>query len=681
MLPIIQKTRNCLNHVKNENDIYECIKRHESLLKSPKLINHKDAAKFKAMLHEDFHRMYITLAQKKPLDSAMPLMLKALEYKEDPVTYNNLAYIYLSNYNDYKKGIDLYERCIKLKPDFNVAYHGLIQIYKQIKNVEKEKEYIDMGLCNCPKDGEFYNFKGVYLFESGLVSDAIKTFNDGLKATKDPKIIAKILMNLGHVHSTIGDPYESLVFYLKSLDVDPEHVLSYENILLNVNYFNQVPKNLCNYNYLSPGTKKTMKFIETVAKTAKYHSPIDEYHSFVSSLLYPSKSSQKSSVATSAPKKTKYKIGYVSGDLIDHAVSIFSDSIFNDYNADKFEVYTYSTKYYEESIVRNIGRDLKYRHIQNHSLDKIVDMIRNDGIDVLIDLSGYTSGNKLDLFGRLQDDSKIKLVSYLGYPRNTGIRNVYRVTDEYTEKFNESDLLIKLPRLFLCFKPKFAGDMNIMKKFIQGFEDHIVIGSFAKLQKINEDVIRVWLATLDYFKERNVKCILLVKSKYFTDPKVKTEWTAKFKGRSDVLLVNGTGMYKEHVELFNLLDVQLDTWPYSGTTITCESLFMNVPVVTMNTESSKDVSQDHVSRDHVSRVSGSILNAMVYDAKQNPEFSQYEETLKSLICNNDEDYIKRVFEIAQMKRQIPIHHIFMKCMDPKRFVGEYEQGLLKFIEK
>ncbi len=682
MLAKITNLKKKLEQSKSKEDLLANTKELELLLKN---IKGPENEKYKKIVNEKLFTCYMSLSNATNSLESINYLYKALEFndtKHSALVYNNLAHKYLTDGNDYKKAEECYIKCIEKDPSINIAYHGIIQIYKQTADRTNEMKYIELGIKNCPKDGEFYNFKGVSLFEEDLIAESIKAFKKGISVTNDPKVSSKMEMNLGHVQSSVGLCDDSIVSYVKSLKTDPEHILSYENILLNINYFKNVPDVLMKHKYVKTfGHRNTMFY-----KGLNNHP---EYHKFISGVLYDPEneiSSEKTVIYKNQkiPTNRIIKIGYVSGDLVGHAVSIFTGPIFKNYNSAKFKIYVYSTKYYDKNAIDNIGHDLNYRHIQNLSIDNCLELVYKDNIDILIDLSGYTNGNKLDLFGKIGHEiamyhgqigpkGSVKvpiIVSYLGYPANTGIKHMYRVTDVFTETGNEypedPDLLIKLPRLFLCFS-SLVNNINITKKGINGFENHIVLGSYAKLQKINKDVIDTWIVILDRFKAIGVPCVFILKNKYFADVSTRETWTNKFGNRSDVLLINGTKGYHEHFDLFNLLDIQLDTWPYSGTTITCESLFMNVPVITYCDRKAN----------HVSKVSASILNAMSL------ENAQYAEIYKDFICYSKEDYVDKVLKYYKVGRDrtLPVHKTFLSVMNPERYMKEYEDTLLNFFKE
>lgn len=550
-------------------------------------------------------------------------------YKKDAMLFNNIAYSHLYKDNNYKEAEKFYLECIEKDKTLNVAYHGLIQIYRQNMDYINELKYIEMGIENCPKDGEIYNFKGVYYFNLAQIENALHWFNEGLKVNKSNTIKTKIIMNIGHLYSSIGRPLEAIEWYLKSLDKDRKHILAYENILLNIHYFESVPKIL--QEYFCIRTNSIYKFHEQFAKIMYIKDPIP-YNIY---------------------NKQKIRIGFVTGDIVNHAVAMFTNIIYKYYKTDDL-LYVYSSKNSSSAISK--FPNIKYIHIQNYDTEKIIKTIIDDQINILIDLSGYTADNKLDVFANFSNTKDIKLVTYLGYPNNTGIKNHYRISDEFTEKFNNEDKnLVLMKRLFLCYNNDEFPDIKRDHIKVTEFNGvDYVIGCYAKLQKINKDLINIWLSILDKLKVLGLKVILLIKSKYLKeqDGTPNKYWRKLVDNRQDVIFVDALPNYESHLNIFNLLDLHLDTWPYSGTTITCESLYMNVPVVTLCSPNDK----------HVSRVSGSILNAM---SMENPIFSE-------LITNTKEEYIDRVIDILVNKKKYPCYDTFMKVMEPTRFINEFD---------
>lgn len=244
-----------------------------------------------------------------------------------------------------------------------------------------------------------------------------------------------------------------------------------------------------------------------------------------------------------------------------------------------------------------------YRCIRNASAAESAEQIKKDGIDILIDLSSHTAGNRMDVMALRPAPI---LLSYVGYPDDTGFPFVRRISDEFTERCNKERFEhgvvtapIRLPRLFLCYTPR-NGYEEAVKSFAKfSPKRSVTFGCFAKLQKMNKHVIAAWKEIL----RRVPNSRLVLKCKYFQDAHVLQTWKTKFGDTVHrVVFLNLSGPADQHMETFKLIDIHLDTFPYSGTTITTESLYMNVPVITLALYAR--------SVGHVARVSGSILQSM-----------------------------------------------------------------------
>ncbi|KAI8835711.1 hypothetical protein BJ741DRAFT_578493 [Chytriomyces cf. hyalinus JEL632] len=224
---------------------------------------------------------------------------------------------------------------------------------------------------------------------------------------------------------------------------------------------------------------------------------------------------------------------------------------------------------------RDLTRKLTIGCIQGISAVQVVTQIQRDRVDILIDLSGHAAGNRLDVFAL---HPVPMMLSYCGYPNITGINGLRRISDSYTEKFNPKvqDEAVLLPCLVLSFTPQpLSRECNI------------------------------WMLCETPKNQPVPNSKLILKARAFDDPSVETIWKNKFgpEFQSRITLLRHTTTPVNYLESFKLIDIHLDTFPYSGTTITCESSYLNVPVVTFAPVSIRSVG-------HVARVSGSILAEM-----------------------------------------------------------------------
>lgn len=240
-------------------------------------------------------------------------------------------------------------------------------------------------------------------------------------------------------------------------------------------------------------------------------------------------------------------------------------------------------------------------------------MIHQDQVDILIELTGHTAGNRLDVVAMKPAPIQI---TYLGYPNTTGLSTVdYRFTDELADPWNTTqrftEELIRLPKCFLTYTaPQQPPPVSPLPALTNKF---ITFGSFNNLAKISQPVLMVWSAIL-----RNIpNSRLVMKCKPFASAAVQQRILDQFiangidHSRIDLLPLMQRSF--DHLKAYELMDISLDSWPYAGTTTTCESLFMGVPVITLRGSC------------HSHNVGSSLLNQV---------------GLGSWIAQNDHDYVQ-----------------------------------------
>ncbi|WLT31804.1 tetratricopeptide repeat protein [Geothrix sp. PMB-07] len=311
---------------------------------------------------------------------------------------------------------------------------------------------------------------------------------------------------------------------------------------------------------------------------------------------------------SSPPKRTdardsrRIRIGYVSGDFRSHSVSFFMAPIIHAHDRSAFEVFCYSTTHAPDQ------RTESFRHLADHFIDlstttaaEAARHIEKDHIDILVDLGGHTSGNRLDIFALRPAPIQ---VTYLGYPATTGcpfmdVRLVDSLTDpEGSEPFS-SERLVRLPEPFLCYDPHpVCPDVAPLPALDRGF---ITFGSFNHSSKISEDTLDLWSQVLVDVPDSR----LFLKARAFSNAAVRELYVQRFAQRgiaADRLTLAGhTEGAQDHLSAYGKVDIALDTYPYHGTTTTCEALWMGVPVISL------------VGNLHAARVGLSILSAVDLD--------------------------------------------------------------------
>jgi predicted O-linked N-acetylglucosamine transferase (SPINDLY family) len=282
----------------------------------------------------------------------------------------------------------------------------------------------------------------------------------------------------------------------------------------------------------------------------------------------------------------------------------------------------------------------------------VANLVRSDGIDILVDLSGHTGGNRLLVFARRPAPIQ---VTYLGYASTTGMTAMdYRLTDALADPPGMTDhlnveKLWRLPVCAWCYEPpEDAPDIQPRR------EGPITFGCFNAFAKINHKMVAMWADLL----KRVPGSRLLLKSAGAGEVSARHRLGEQFAHRgisSDRLEMLGKiADLRGHLQLYGRLDVALDTFPYHGTTTTCEALWMGVPVVTL------------AGATHVSRVGVSLLTSAGF-----PE----------LVAQTPEEYMFIASELAANRSRLDNLRAGMRSrlrssplIDGARFAADVEDA-------
>jgi predicted O-linked N-acetylglucosamine transferase (SPINDLY family) len=296
------------------------------------------------------------------------------------------------------------------------------------------------------------------------------------------------------------------------------------------------------------------------------------------------------------------RIGYLSPDLRSHSVSFFILPLLENRNRQEAEVTCYSTTLAQDGVTEKIKANADtFRAVYRMSDEKLATLIQEDGIDILVELSGHTALNRLPMLANRVAPIQ---VTYLGYANTTGLAEMdYRITDAIADPVGVSDAwhtekLVRIPGGFLAYRAAFnAAEFPVVPMPAEQ-AGHVTFGSFNNLAKINDTVLDAWAAILAQVPMSQ----LILKARGLRSDKVQARILGAFAARGvdtdRVRLLTQERTASAHLALYNQMDVALDTFPYNGTTTTCEALWMGTPVVTFQ------------GRSHAGRVGASLLQRM-----------------------------------------------------------------------
>jgi len=300
------------------------------------------------------------------------------------------------------------------------------------------------------------------------------------------------------------------------------------------------------------------------------------------------------------PEK-RLRVGVLSPDLRTHSCAYFLEPLLRNLNPEQFELYLYHDHFREDDVsVRFRALAAQWRNISGQSQPCVSQQFLADRLDLLVDLAGHTGIiNRLPVLARRVAPVQ---VTYLGYPDTTGVPAIdYRFTDAVADPLNEADafatekLIRFAPTAWAYAPPAEAPEVAPAPCLTQG---HVTFGCFNDLAKITDPMLAVWARVLAGVPGSRLR----LKGRGLGDPTRRAHLEARLRcagiSLEQLEFLERTPDTASHLALYHGVDVALDTFPYHGTTTTCEALWMGVPVIS------------RVGDRHVSRVGASLLRAV-----------------------------------------------------------------------
>lgn len=315
------------------------------------------------------------------------------------------------------------------------------------------------------------------------------------------------------------------------------------------------------------------------------------------------------------------RVGFLSRDLREHSVSYFLEPLLRGMNRAEFELFLYSDNGGEDDVSARLKTLGGWRAIAGKPDALVEQIVLADRVDVLVDLAGHTAGNRLSLLARRLAPVQ---VAYLGYPNTTGVPAIdYRLVDACTDVAPEADRfatekLVRFAATAWAYQPPdFAPEVAPPPYRTAGA---VTFGSFNNFGKVSDQVLGAWAKILAQVPGAR----LLIKASGVLEPAVLEPMQQRLARAGmeawRVEVLPHTRDTAAHLGLYARVDVALDTFPYNGTTTTCEALWMGVPVITLAGDR------------HAARVGWSLLQAV-----GRPEW----------VGVDVEDYVRKAVGLAQ----------------------------------
>lgn len=402
-----------------------------------------------------------------------------------------------------------------------------------------------------PEDAEAFLNLGLAQQSRGQIDAAVASYQRALEIKPD---FAGVHINLGNVWKHLGRFEQAVASFRRALEISPNLLMARSNLIFT----------------LSQLGEQSMTIALEEAR---------RYGELATSLATPF-----TNWPNSAQSGRKLRVGMVSGDLRRHPVGQFLESVVATLSSDaaeRIELHGYPTQSGADGVTERIKACCHAWHPATALSDEaLAARIRDDAIDILIDLSGHTAHNRLSVFAWKPAPVQ---ATWLGYLGTTGLAAVdYLIADAWTlppsAEAHFTEKICRLPQTYLSFTPPDSeASITPLPAIANGY---ITFGSFNNLSKMNDAVVALWARVLAAVPGSR----LFLKAPQLRDDSVKRSVVARFEAHGIQparLILSDRVPRAAYLIPHREVDIALDPFPYPGITTTVESLWMGVPVLTL----------------------------------------------------------------------------------------------------
>ena len=432
-------------------------------------------------------------------------------------------------------------------------YAAALEVWEAARALEPDKPEVLVNL------GSLYR-------DLGRTREAEDTLRRAIELRPD---YANAHNNLGNVFRDEGRTQEAREAFLKCIEFDQQHWCAWSNLLFTSQNIGGLPAEL-----LAKDARRFGEALRTAGIAGgKRH-------------------------ANDASPERRLRIGYLSPDFLTHSVSYFIEPILKHHDRRQVHVTCFANQSAIDPMTQRLQKLADDWHfVEDLTDDQLAALIEAQRIDILVDLAGHTAKNRLPMMARQAAPVQ---ATWIGYPDTTGLAEMnYRLTDAWADPVGETDArhtekLIRLPQGFLCYRPLPDAPELTDPPCLAG--GAVTFGSFNSLSKVDPALVALWSRILKAVPGSR----LMLKSLALDAAGCREFYLQAFAEqgieRSRLTLIGKIPTMHEHLAKYSEVDIALDTYPYHGTTTTCEALWMGVPVVTL------------AGLRHVSRVGVSLLS-------------------------------------------------------------------------
>ena len=515
-------------------------------------------------------------------DAAILCYEQALQ--RDPACANahlNLGNAYRRKW-EFVKAMQCYERALALDPALALAHFNKGAMYLELRRLDEAETALARAVELQPGLAEAYNALGIVAKERSQKALALSLYR---KAIALKPGYAEPYCGVGDVLHAQNLMVEAERSYMRALELRPGYFDAHNNLANALRDQGRLEEAIEHYREAAAARPEEMLAYSNLLYISNYlpgatSDSISQAHCHIVSHFESRVADRRKPHANPPEPGRRLRVGYMSPDLRAHAVAFFIEPILRAHDRDRFEVFCYYNGRIVDPVTQRLrGLSDQWRDIVAMEDEEVAELVRSDGIDILVDLAGHTAGNRLMVFARKPAPVQ---VTYLGYPATTGLSAMdYRITDAHADPAGPDDgyyteRLVRMPHSTWCYRPpEGAAEVRPTPALERGY---VTFGSFNSVAKINPEVIAAWGAILNALPQARLMIATI------------SEGLARkrlFAGFGACAIDAGRLEFRDRMPMREFhaahheVDIALDPFPVNGGTTTCETLWMGVPVVSL----------------------------------------------------------------------------------------------------
>jgi protein O-GlcNAc transferase len=537
---------------------------------------------------EALHLLGVLAHRAGQLDAAVELMRCAIANSPEAAEYYSNLGVMLTSQGRLDEAAAACRGALARQPNLPEAHFNLGNAFQAAGNLEAAASSYRQAIALRSDYAQAHNNLGNVLLALGRPAAAAAAYREALLMYPD---YAHARSNLGNALKDLGRLSEALPEHRRAVESAPGSPEIRSNMILSLHYSADADARV---------------ILDESRRWDQVHGEPLRAH------IRP--------LGNDPSPERPLRIGFVSPDLRLHSVAFFLLPLLEAHDRENFNVTCYATNARVDGVTERLRAcSDSWRVLVGLSDDAAAQRIRDDRIDILVDLSGHTAGNRLPVFA--QKPAPVQ-VTYLGTAGTTGLSSIdYRFTDAYVDPCGDesycSEELVRLPDTAWCFMPVSGSpDVASPPALDNGY---VTFGSFNNIAKVTPQVLGLWARILQQVDASR----LLLKSVVFRDPESSDRFLRFFADygveRARIELLPDEPDPTRHLQQHAALDIALDTFPFEGMTTTFLALWMGVPVVSF------------AGGNHMTRVGLSILS---------------NAGLPELAARNYDDYVRAAAGLA-----------------------------------